>query len=70
MCSSDLHKNKDSGQVKVTINEDVKKMREFKRQALHASVLGFKHPVSKEFMVFKAEPPEDLKSLLEMLENL
>ena len=56
--------------VSINLNEEVKKMREFKRQALHASVLGFKHPVSKEFMVFKAEPPEDLKSLLEMLENL
>ena len=45
-------------------------MREFKRQALHASVLGFKHPVSTEFMVFKAAPPEDMKGLLEILENL
>ena len=54
----------------INLNEEIKKMREFKRQALHASVLGFKHPISGEFMEFKAGPPEDMKGLLEILERL
>lgn len=33
------------------------------RQALHAAVLGFKHPVSKEVMEFEAELPDDMKKL-------
>lgn len=35
----------------------------FKRQALHAARLGFKHPGTKEEMVFESEMPEDMLAL-------
>ncbi|HHS13782.1 MAG TPA: RluA family pseudouridine synthase [bacterium] len=37
------------------------------RQALHARVLGFKHPVAEKFMRFESEPPEDMRMLMERL---
>ena len=41
----------------------------FKRQALHAAVLGFKHPVSGEMMRFEADLPEDMTRLITALEQ-
>ncbi len=35
------------------------------RQALHAASLGFTHPVSKEWLYFEPEWPEDIKAVLE-----
>jgi 23S rRNA pseudouridine1911/1915/1917 synthase len=35
------------------------------RQALHARSLGFVHPVTKEFLQFECELPEDMKLVLE-----
>ncbi len=37
------------------------------RQALHARVLGFIHPVSGQYLEFCSEPPEDFSTLLEYL---
>jgi 23S rRNA pseudouridine1911/1915/1917 synthase len=34
------------------------------RQALHAAVLGFEHPVSGENLHFESEPPPDLQRLI------
>lgn len=42
-------------------------LRNFKRQALHASRLGLIHPTSGEYMEWKAELPEDMLSLLGVL---
>ena len=39
----------------------------FKRQALHAEMLGFLHPVSGEKMRFQTPIPEDFKNLLDHL---
>lgn len=39
----------------------------FRRQALHARVLGFEHPVTGDSLHFEAEPPEDFKKLREAL---
>ncbi|MEO0371722.1 MAG: pseudouridine synthase, partial [Pseudomonadota bacterium] len=39
----------------------------FSRQALHARVLGFEHPVSGQVMRFEAEMPEDMAELLRHL---
>ncbi|MCR8826298.1 RluA family pseudouridine synthase [Pseudosulfitobacter koreensis] len=39
----------------------------FSRQALHAAVLGFVHPVSGENMRFEAEMPADMTDLLDAL---
>lgn len=36
----------------------------FKRQALHAAVLGFEHPVTKEHIKFESPIPEDFAILL------
>jgi len=38
------------------------------RQALHASELGFEHPVTGEEMVFDSPLPPDLQTFLEALE--
>jgi 23S rRNA pseudouridine1911/1915/1917 synthase len=37
------------------------------RQMLHARLLGFKHPITGEYMEFVSEPPEDMRRLLEFL---
>jgi 23S rRNA pseudouridine1911/1915/1917 synthase len=41
----------------------------FKRQALHARVLGFIHPMSGEAFKFESELPHDLRKLLETLDR-
>ena len=37
------------------------------RQALHAAVLGFRHPISKQPMNFQAPLPADLRDLITLL---
>ncbi|OED41267.1 RNA pseudouridine synthase [Endozoicomonas sp. (ex Bugula neritina AB1)] len=44
------------------------KLREFRRQALHARRLGLIHPVSDEYMEWETPLPADFESLLETLE--
>ncbi len=39
------------------------------RQALHAKTLGFEHPVTKEFMRFDTEIPEDMQQVIEKWRN-
>ena len=39
------------------------------RQALHASVLGFEHPITGELLRFEASPPKDFTKLLKALED-
>ena len=48
----------------------IKVLKKFRRQALHARVLGFKHPVTGEAMHFEAPPPADFVTLLEALRGL
>ncbi len=38
------------------------------RQALHAAMLGFEHPVTGEALHFESKPPDDLAALIEALE--
>ncbi len=40
----------------------------FGRQALHAAILGFEHPVTKENMRFSADLPEDMQGLIDALQ--
>ena len=40
------------------------------RQALHAAVLGFVHPVTGEALRFETAPPEDMRALEEGLSAL
>ena len=39
------------------------------RQALHAKTLGFTHPVTKEWMSFDSELPEDMTKCIEKWRN-
>jgi 23S rRNA pseudouridine1911/1915/1917 synthase len=39
----------------------------FERQALHATSLGFTHPVSGVWMLFESHPPDDFSELLRAL---
>lgn len=39
------------------------------RQALHAELLGFKHPKSGEYMEFVAPIPEDMQTLIERMKD-
>ncbi len=43
---------------------------ELNRQALHASTLGFCHPVSGKFMKFESKLPDDMLNVLDQLEVL
>ncbi|WP_299499505.1 RluA family pseudouridine synthase [uncultured Roseobacter sp.] len=45
-------------------------VRAFARQALHAAVLGFDHPISGEKMRFEAPLPEDMAALLRNLRSV
>lgn len=40
------------------------------RQALHAAVLGFVHPITGETLRFETEPPEDMQALERLLQQL
>lgn len=40
------------------------------RQALHAAVLGFRHPVTGETLRFESPPPDDMAKLEDLLEKL
>ena len=42
----------------------------FPRQALHAAVLGFKHPITREELRFESALPADMESLLGVLRTL
>jgi 23S rRNA pseudouridine1911/1915/1917 synthase len=39
------------------------------RQALHAKTLGFVHPITKKFLLFDSELPQDIKDVIEKWEN-
>ena len=57
----------DSSEVEERVRDAVAT---FKRQALHARLLGFVHPVTKEEMRFETQPPEDYRTLVAALERL
>ena len=38
-------------------------------QMLHAEILGFQHPVTGQYMEFKADPPQEYLQILEKLRN-
>ena len=44
-------------------------LQRFKRQALHARVLGFQHPESGEYMEWESPLPDDFRQLLDLLEK-
>jgi 23S rRNA pseudouridine1911/1915/1917 synthase len=42
----------------------------FPRQALHAAILGFVHPITGKEMRFERDPPEDMADLIEALRGM
>ena len=53
-----------------TLDEPARSVvKEFKRQALHAAILGFKHPDSGEHLRFRAPLPQDMTVLLESMQE-
>ena len=44
--------------------------KDFRRQALHAAILGFEHPVSGDMLRFETDLPEDMADLEKRLEML
>ena len=65
--ASGAFKPEGEGQVIIAARDAV---RDFGRQALHAAVLGFVHPVTKEAVRFEAPPPADFEALLRVLRTL
>ena len=51
-------------------NHAIAVLRKFRRQALHARVLGFAHPISGDEMRFERDAPKDLAQLLQALQAL
>ncbi len=45
-------------------------LREFRRQALHAAILGFRHPITGEALRFETPPPKDMQRLIAFLRLL
>ncbi|MEY3313489.1 MAG: hypothetical protein RLZZ578_1009, partial [Bacteroidota bacterium] len=39
-----------------------------KRQALHARILGFQHPITQEHLLFEQPPPVDFTQVAELAE--
>lgn len=50
--------------------QDLSRLRDFPRQALHAAHLGFIHPESGKMLSFDAEIPNDLRELEGILEKI
>lgn len=47
--------------------ELIQVLRHFKRQALHATRLAFRHPVSEEALEFEVPPPADFRGLIDAM---
>ena len=59
-----------SAQVPDQISRDLlAQMRQFERQALHAAILGFRHPITGEELSFESPLPEDMKALIKTIET-
>ena len=50
-------------------NELEKSILKLKRQFLHAKILGFEHPNTKENLTFSSNLPKDLENILKKLRN-
>lgn len=54
------------GRTKQAHRKDLETLN-FRRQALHAAVLGFIHPITREALSFESEMPADMQELLDTL---
>jgi len=55
----------DKGLYKFFPKDILECIKSFPHQALHATILGINHPVTKENMIFKVPPPSDFQALSE-----
>jgi 23S rRNA pseudouridine1911/1915/1917 synthase len=56
------------GRTKQAHRKDLETLN-FRRQALHAAVLGFIHPITREALSFESEMPADMQELFDTLSN-
>ena len=52
-----------------SIKEKVKLVESFERQALHAIKLSFEHPITKKYLKFSSDLPQDMRNLIEILKR-
>ncbi len=62
-----LYSRQRAGFLKGLSSEAREAARTFPRQALHAALLGFVHPVTGETIELRADPPEDMQTLIRTL---
>jgi 23S rRNA pseudouridine1911/1915/1917 synthase len=55
--------------VKALSTQGLAAVQSFPRQALHAAILGFQHPVTGQALRFEAEMPEDMAALVAALRS-
>lgn len=58
------------GRVRAIPAETRERLIAFPRQALHAMLLGFHHPASREYLEFTSPFPRDIEELIELLETV
>ena len=49
--------------------EKIKRIKSFKRQALHATKLSFNHPITKKYIEFISPLPKDISQLIKILKD-
>ncbi len=54
----------------IAASDNGRELKEFRRQALHAAILGFIHPITGETLRFEADMPKDMQRLEKFLERL
>ena len=54
----------------VTARECLTQLRSFGRQALHAAHLSFAHPVTGEALCFTSQLPEDMQTLIQLMDGV
>ncbi|HJT09060.1 MAG TPA: RluA family pseudouridine synthase, partial [Stellaceae bacterium] len=58
------------GRTRALPSDTAKRLTAFPRQALHAMLIGFDHPVSGEHLEFHSEFPRDIGGLVTLLESV
>lgn len=54
----------------IASSDNGRELKEFRRQALHAAILGFVHPITGEQLRFESEMPKDMQRLEKFLARL
>ena len=62
ICSVNLISNNKENNISIPIDKDFGQM-------LHAEEIGFIHPITKEYLDFKVDPPKRFMEILEIYKN-